>query len=137
MSDTIENFYKIGVWYSFTLNPVDKHQYFGSVNRVRLFRSYMYEQLLAFKPSYRFHIEVSEPRGMKTQGYNGPRLHLHGKVMFKNLKVLGWFLLIGYYKLLRFTSVDIDSIQSIDVWDKYCMKQHLIKNNMLSNYDIM
>jgi len=133
----LQNYYKCNTMYSVTLNPVDKYQYFGKVNRLRLFRSYCYEQLLATNYRYEYFIELSEPRGMKTQGYNGPRLHMHGTISFSTPKELGGFLMTGLYDLLRWTSVDIDTILNKVIWDKYISKQHLIRKNRLSNYNVI
>ncbi len=133
MMKQLTQFYKPYDWYSITLNPIDKHQYFGKENRYQRFRSFVYEQFFELKCAYTFKIEISEPRGMKTQGYNGPRLHLHGRIRFKNNKEVAKFLLDTYYKLLRWTSVDIDSIEDIVIWDAYCDKQRLWKKDRLSN----
>jgi len=134
MVDPIENYYKTNTWYSVTLNPIDKYQWFGKPNRWKRFRNFLYEILLSFKFKYHFVIELSEPRGMKTQGYNGPRLHLHGKIKFESKEVLARWLLLDYYSILRFASVDIDTISDEAKWDIYCSKQRLFKNNILSSY---
>ncbi len=75
-----KNYFKTNTKYSITLNPIDKHQYFGSAKRYILFRAYIYEQLLSLTCEYQLYIEISEPHGMHTQGYTGPRLHLHARV---------------------------------------------------------
>ncbi len=135
MVEKTKNFYEILTKYSITLNPVDKHQYFGKLNRLRLFQNFLYEQLITFKGEYEVFIELSEPHSMKTQGYSGPRLHAHGYILFRTRKELSHFLLLGYYKLTRWTSVDIDTISDFTKWHTYYTKQHLIKHNRYSNFD--
>ncbi len=136
MADSLENYYKLCKWYSITLNPIDKYQYFNSPNRFKRFKSFIYEQLLTFPAKYELFIEISEPHGMHTQGYSGPRLHLHGKIQFNTNKDRYMFLSNGYYKLLRFCSVDIDTIDDLRKWYKYCTKQHIFKLNRLASYEV-
>ncbi len=130
-----KNFFHVGKKYSITLNPIDKHQFINKgYDRFKSFRSFVYEQCLATKYEYELFIEISEPYAMKTQGYFGPRLHMHGYVKFRSSKELAQFLMYDYYKLLRWTSVDIDTIGDESKWYSYCTKQHLFKNNRLSNF---
>ncbi len=128
----LECYYKVGQFYAITINPCDKYQFFGRINRCKRYHNFIYEQFLQFKCDYLLYIEISEPRGMHTQGYNGPRLHMHGTIYFENRKQLGWWLVEGYYKLLRFAAVDIDTIEDLPKWDAYCRKQNLIRNNIIS-----
>lgn len=124
--------------YSITLNPTDKYQYFGKIGRFKLFRSFIFQEIQHWSQmgiDYELYIEISEPRGMKVPPYRGPRLHLHGYINFKTISSIGYFLSLGYYKLLKFTSVDIDTIADPKAWLSYCKKQHLFKNNRLSNLD--
>jgi len=134
MVDPIKNYFTTNTKYSITLNPIDKHQYFGKKDRCRLFRNFVYEQCLSLNCEYQLFIEISEPNGFHIQGYNGPRLHLHGYILFPKPKALALFLVHDYYNLLRFSSVDIDTIKDKSHWYKYCTKQHLLKNNKISNF---
>ncbi len=135
MVDTkVEQFYVKHKKYAITLNPKDKFQFFGRKDRFHRFRNLMYEELLTFPGKYELYIEISEPRGMHTAGYAGPRLHLHGWIEFSSVTTLEQFLLLFYYKLLRFTSVDIDTIDDIDKWLLYCKKQKIFKRNRLSSF---
>lgn len=131
MVDPPENFFILNTWYSFTLNPIDKYQYFGKEDRFIRFCNFCYENLFILH-CYELHVEVSEPRGFHVQGYSGPRLHLHGKLKFRSKKELAKFLLTGYYKLLRWSSVDIDTIGDMEKWDAYCIKQKLLKKRLSS-----
>lgn len=129
-----KNFFHTNRKYSITLNPIDKYQYYGLPDRIQKFRNFMYDHLLVLTCQYEFYIEISEPRGMHIQGYNGPRLHLHGWLLFKTKSQLGSFLVNQYYMLLKISSVDIDTIDDEAKWLEYCQKQRLIKNNRLSSY---
>lgn len=112
--------------YSLTLNPVDKYQFYGQDLRLLKFRNFVYEQLLTLAGDYTLVVELSEPLGMKTQGYTGPRLHMHGVIVFRKKEQLYKFLLTDYYKLTRWTSIDIDTIDDITVWMDYILKQDLV-----------
>ncbi len=136
MVDPKENFYTLNKRYSLTLNPVDKFQFLGKVDRYNKFRNFIYEQLMLLSCTYEFFIELSEPRGMHTQGYAGPRLHLHGWIEFKTRRDIGKFLLVDFYKLTRFASIDIDTISNFATWIKYCKKQKIYKKNRLSNFSV-
>jgi len=127
-------FYNTNVLYSITLNPHNNHQFHGHEKRYRRFRNYMYQNLLSLHGEYEIFIEYSEPRGMQVQGRTGPRLHAHGTLLFKSKKDLAHFLMTDYYKLLRWTSVDIDICSDPKVWYNYCTKQKLHKSVRLSNY---
>ncbi len=135
MADTKDNFYKVNTWYSFTLNPSDKFQFYGKMDRLKRFRNFFYELFLSIKFTYEVFIEISEPRGMQRDTYKGPRLHMHGKVRFETSKQLGTFLLIDFYKFTRVALVDIDTISDPLVWYQYCTKQRLFKKNRLSSFD--
>ncbi len=129
------NFYKINKRYSITLNPIDKYQFVSKMgNRFNTFRNFVYGEALAIKYKYEWFIEISEPHEFKKQGYYGPRLHIHGYMEFRNKKELAEFLLFGYYKLTRWASVDIDTIEDNKIWYDYCTKQKLFKKNRLSNF---
>lgn len=127
-------FYKVKKQYSITINPIDRYQWLHNIKRVRKFRNHFYEVFMAEKYQYELFIEFSEPRGFHTQGYSGPRLHMHGTISFNDIKELGYFLSQGYSKLLKYASVDIDTIDDIDKWKAYCTKQKIIKKNRISNY---
>lgn len=126
-----ERYYRVGVSYAITLNPPDEYQFFGNPDRLKRFRSFVYEQFLAFPADWRLWIEVSEPRGMHTCKKNGPRLHCHGWIRFQTNAQIGHFLLHSFYALLRWTAVDIDTIADMTHWVAYCEKQRLFKKNLL------
>lgn len=132
----LKPFYETNKKYSITLNPQDKYQFFGKPDRFRRFRNHVYENLLhldANEVDYELIIEISEPHEFKTVPYQGPRLHMHGVILFKNISSLGYFLTTGYTKIIKWSSIDIDTIGDMDKWISYCKKQHIFKNNRLSN----
>ena len=122
MSQTL----KTKTYYSITLNPSDKSQFLGNPNRYSKFHTRIYNILIDLKVQYDLNIEISEPSGMKTQGYSGPRLHLHGIIYFKTREQLQNFLLKGYYEITRISSIDIDTIENLQTWSDYCQKQHIL-----------
>lgn len=123
----LTSYYTINTLYAITINPTDSYQFFGQRNRLAQSRSYFQLLTTSFPGILHLWIEYSEPRGMHTAGYNGPRLHAHGWFTFTNKKQIGKFLEHGYYLLLRSNAVDIDTINDMDSWLKYCKKQKLIK----------
>ncbi len=133
----VENFFKTNKIYSMTLNPIDRYQYFGHDQRFRKFKAKCFEFLLNLRASYELIIECSEPCQFHTQGYNGPRLHLHGIITFRSLNALAHFLLTEYYSLLRWTSVDLDTCQDPGKWYTYCIKQKIWRHRTLTNCDDM
>lgn len=131
----LENFYYTRTDYAITINPMDKYQFFNKDDRFQRFRNFMYAQLIGLDGhgvKYTFYIEISEPRGHHTQGYMGPRLHLHGTITFPTKAALGYWLLYGYSMLCKIGDTDVDTIQDKDLWQQYCSKQRLFKNNILS-----
>lgn len=134
MVENTENYYKINTKYSITLTPIDKYQYFGKPNRYNKFHNFVYEQFICNAYEHELFIEVSEPRGFHKQGYSGPRLHLHGYILFRNKKELANFLMDGYYRLTRWAGTDIDTIEDEKKWYSYCTKQRLFKKDRISNW---
>ncbi len=129
-----KNFYEINTWYSLTLNPSDQYQSFGKNERFKKVKNRLYEALLTAE--HWGVIEISEPRGMKVKGYSGPRIHYHGFIQWSTRKRLQNFLCNGFYKLTRFTSVDIDTIKDHILWYEYINKQHVLPSaRKISSYD--
>lgn len=122
-------------WYSITICPNDKYQYFGHNNRLDKFINLLNEITLTFKSFgivYIFWIELSEPR---SKSINGPRLHTHGIIKFCSNKSVRKFLLDFYYLLSRIGILDFDTINNLDKWIKYCTKQQkIIKTEPITNF---
>lgn len=128
---TDKEFYKVNKLYSVTLNPVDQSQFLGKLDRYKKFHTRIYNVLMDVGCKYDLYIEISEPRSTKNkemflQGYAGPRLHLHGIIQFTTRKMLQKFLLQGFYKITRISSLAIDHIDNLEQWHKYCTKQHIL-----------
>lgn len=126
----ITTYYKTHVNYTITICPNDKYQFFGQHNRFKKFRAFMYEQLININAQYDMIIELSEPRNDISIKSNGPRLHTHGIIKWKNQKQLINFLMDDMYKILRFSKIEIDTIEDIKMWSKYCCKQRFFKKNL-------
>lgn len=123
-------FYKVGVPYAVTLNPSDEYQYFGYKERFQRWREYMsatLEPLNNFRIWYEFHAEISEPKLASVACHKkGPRLHVHGTVIFTKRSGLRDFLIDLLPKWAKTNMVDIDTISNADIWQEYCEKQKLI-----------
>lgn len=130
-------YYKIKEKYSITINPCNKYQFYGQSQRFDKFRNYVFSQLAFMDNIFEAFIEISEPHGFKTQGYDGPRLHLHGTILFEKTAQLGNFLTKHYPSMLKWACVDIDTIDDMDTWQSYCTKQRIFKNNKISTYASM
>ncbi len=129
----LKQYYNIGQLYAITINPIDQYQFYNSKDRFTAFRHLFFTLFQNCHLQYNLYIEMSEPRGMNTQGYKGPRLHMHGTFLFKTKRQLIWFLTYGYNKILKYASLDIDTIADLAQWKSYCTKQKLFKNNTISN----
>ncbi|AXQ66168.1 MAG: hypothetical protein [Cressdnaviricota sp.] len=121
-------YFEVGKWYAITLNYDDNLQYFGKPERETKVVNLTNERLLTYthkKIDYILHLELSEPHiGKPNQ--SGPRLHYHGRIRFRSNKGLKLWLLNDYYNLLKNCIVDIDTIDCVNTWDKYCTKQRLV-----------
>lgn len=139
MTNPSKIFYEKNEWYSFTLAPSDAYQYAGKKDRLKKFTDLMYESFLALDSSkikYRFDIDISEPKNI--QKSIGPRLHIHGRLLFPcSRSILDWQLMHAY-SLSRIGILDIDTIEDISIWDKYCEKyKHITKLKTYKNYTPM
>lgn len=136
------NFYEKGT-YAITLNPCDKHQSFGNVQRLVKFRNFINESFLHYPQigiHYKLFIELSECMDkLKISSEvnhqnNGPRLHIHGTLTFHSNKSVRRFLLVELYKLAKIGQVKIKQITDLEGWDKYCTKQkHIMNTSPISN----
>jgi len=103
-----------------TLNPPDGSQFWNEVNRIDKFKEYHTGKLCKLAihaKTVRLIGEVS-PTG---------RLHMHGWINFKDYKKkLGFY--IDYLHYLQDNYMyEIDTINNIDIWKKYCCKQMLFE----------
>lgn len=138
MKLTPSNFLEKG-YYAVTINPSDKHQYFGKNDRLKLFRNFLHEQLLQlsqWKIGYALCLELSEPKSNSQCSKNGPRLHVHGIIRFTSTLSIKNFLLMGVYNITRYANYDIDTIDDMQIWYDYCHKQqHIMKEKEFTNHN--
>ena len=107
--------FRNGDYVAVTINPSNRKQFPNASIRRRLqkFRSNMLLVLGALQKQhkYKFNIEISK----------FGRLHLHGYVKLKNiLEFNNWVYDIKYNS--NDYNLDIDSIDNLSKWDKYCRK---------------
>jgi len=129
----IEIFYQRNTRYEITINPNDKHQFFGSVRRLELFVMSIQKLLIIafdnYNIQYKLYLELSEPiainKDCATKSSSGSRLHLHGTFECDSDIVMGLFLLKGQYYLSRWADIQINDYRKV-YWPKYCCKQKLI-----------
>lgn len=117
-------FYEKQKWYSLTIKPIDKHQYIHKEDRLSRFVQFVNEQLLCwdtYKFKYRLYVDISEPKQVNHLSV-GPRLHLHGIILFPCTKsVLNWSL-YAQTRLGQWSSIDIDTVKDMEHWIGYCSK---------------
>ncbi len=122
-------FYKKSIRYEITINPNDKHQYYGKTRRIELFVSFIQSCLkLCFDNygiQYKLYLELSEPRAINKDYHKksscGARLHLHGWFMCPTDLSVGNYLLTSQYLLSRHSDVQINEYRK--EWLTYCKKQ--------------
>lgn len=137
----IEIFYEAQKTYSLTIAPSDYNQGFNDktymvkiyrysvdyIDRLKNVTTKLNEILLPYNRDiqYILHTDISEPRDING---NIPRIHFHGVIRFKtNDKILKWLLSI-LPQLSTFGIVNIDTIDDMNHWEKYCKKYDHITN---------
>lgn len=135
-------------WYSITINPDDKHQYYVPPNkmtsvykeRLSKFKHYwnnMFTEIFTmFDIDYDLVLEISEPL-QKDERINHntslPRLHFHGKVRFRTIDSILEFLLVNVKVVRSVATMVVKPIQD-DQWEKdYCTKQEYLGLGTLNN----
>jgi len=130
----LTTFYNIGQKYALSINPSDKYQYFSTPKRYRKVHSHLYNELQGLTCYYKLYIEISEPNQQLFPPFQGARIHAHGYIVFRTRKELGKFLEHDLTRLLKTHTLKITTIENTDLWLKYCQKQHIYKDNILTNY---
>lgn len=124
MKKTTNLFYEINKKYSITINPDDQSQHFEykkgdtRINKIRT----LIDDYLKF-PGIHYYLwwDISMP--YKNVKYNyRPRIHLHGIIQFSTLYGLNKFLLYSLPHLGASSLIDIDVLNDLDIWSKYCKK---------------
>lgn len=122
-------FYKTNTLYSITLNPNDAHQGHlkgGSHGRLVEVKSQVWTVLNKYPDIYYIlHLDISEPLKISK---NFPRVHFHGVVMFPTNKAIQIWLLDTLRVLGNWCNIDIDTIDDVSLWEKYCKKYDTITN---------
>ncbi len=85
------------------------------------------------KSKYRFSIDISQPSSQSHKSA-GPRLHIHGRILFTcNGSIMDWQMSQQNW-LLKFGHLEIDTIDDISKWDDYCDKYiHIHKKQPFTN----
>lgn len=110
--DPICRLYETNTWYSFSLNPPDTKQFYGTkAGREFAFMGYWHDALYSLKTYAKFELYVE----VSLKG----RLHFHGIIMPKDTLN---FLLYGVKMIESFGMYEIDTIADEDRWKKYYMK---------------
>lgn len=112
-------------WLSFTYNPCDAHQFYGKPGRTVLIVKHI-ESLLKAKLPYWCRYEVYPEYSFNGKSVNmskGPRLHYHGIIQITDLIYLYE---LGYNELQQQGVFEIDTIDDIDVWMRYCKKSETV-----------
>ncbi len=139
----VQVFYGIQKKYEVTINPNDKHQFFGSPRRLELFVMDVQKLLIKafdnYNVKYRLCIELSEPKAINKEDNkkcsSGSRLHMHGYILFDSNLVLGNYLLKSQYYLSRWSDIQINEYRK-DYWPDYCAKQKLVMKALAVHYKI-
>lgn len=129
----LQPYYKLNTPYALTVNPNNKRQYNNNADRWAKVRNYLYELIMGCQCYYDMYMEISEPYGERIDAYQGPRIHMHGVIIFRSKKELAQFLLFDSYRINRESTTNISTIDDVEYWYKYCTKQKIFKKNRLSN----
>jgi len=120
--------YNAGNLLSFTLNPSDDAQCYGSENRFNNFRNKMHQKFMDILDSdlcpYWARVELSEP--VNEIKYPGPRLHLHGFIKLRTEESVFKFLCDGVFGLVTIGILKVNTVRNqsmLDGWLRYCEKQ--------------
>lgn len=108
-------------YYTFTINPDDKHQYQNSPTRLAQVtqdvRDLLYKQLFN-RYEYELYTEVSHPE--KGQESHIARVHYHGWIKLLPEKRAGFYI-EHFHKLCAWSRIEIDTIKDSS-WLDYCTK---------------
>lgn len=127
--------------YAITINPDDKRQYIGPQRMIK-FRNYINAQVLHLPQkgiTYNLYIEISEQLDYKkftcsNEKSKFPRLHLHGTITFHSKASIKYLLLYFLPQISTWSKYKINTINDINIWDKYCKKQqHIVNEEPITN----
>lgn len=133
-------FYVLDKWYTLTICPQDRYQYFLEPNRFTKCYNHIksYFATISPKTEYVGCVETSEPYGSVKS--TGPRVHFHGQIQFKGRGSLLQFLLVIMPLMLKTAIIEVDTMKDPEIWKQYCTKQqwlYAIINDPISNNIIL
>lgn len=135
LAQTKSCFYEAKKWYAITIAPDDNLQWFLRPERCRKSFNLFNERLLNYSKldiEYCLWQELSEP--IVGKRIAGTRIHYHGIIRFRSERGLRAWLTLKFNELTRNCIIDIDTIDDMDIWIKYCTKmQHIVKTPKLDN----
>lgn len=112
-------FYQINKVYSLSINYDNTIQsiknYYRRAGRIKENLNILTKN----KIKHILHFDISEPREIIN---NIPRLHLHGIIYFKTNKQIRIWLTDIIPHIAEIATIKIDTIQDINIWEKYCKK---------------
>lgn len=115
------------VVYQLNFSPDNKFQKFGQKLRWKTVHNAMRElmrevhQITGEKFLYELYQELSTPTTFQGNQAGG-RIHYHGVMYFKNRQAMQGFFMLGSTVLSDYGRVDIDTIDDLEYWAKYCRK---------------
>lgn len=119
---------KLNDYYTLTLNPNDRHQYFEDPKRIDKLTTFV-ECLILECPNMdiNIHMEISR-KG---------RLHFHGIIKFCKIEHVLYFYLNKINEWLSYFQIEMDTIADLDVWNKYCIKSNHLINVNINSKDVL
>lgn len=130
--------YTPGSFYSFSINPDDKHQFNGRLDRLKAFKQFMFQQSITWQEmgiAYKMCIEISDVWDILPLSL-GTRCHTHGILYLKDAEATTNFLTHFTYLVSRYAYCNIDTIDDPEKWITYCEKQQpIIGKQVLSSND--
>lgn len=135
----LPNMFDVGIYYAITINPSDLCQHRNDPKDrirkmhnkyVRIFRRW---DNMGIKNT--MFPELSTPMDSKYPS-RMPRYHFHGKIMFQDYgALLKWYDYL-WVEIQKNNIVDIDTIEDIDYWDKYCSKNSKVMSSLSKQIQI-
>ncbi len=120
--------YNINQWYSFTINAQSQFWKHNGLQRVKKLQTH-YKEILSNISDY---CEFNLTPEMSKVG----RWHYHGTIRWTDEYLLFMWLLVGVNKLTNTSVFEIDTINNMDHWNKYCSKDKAIMSPQLKQYEL-
>lgn len=119
----VEFEFEAGKVYEITINPDDKHQYYGKNCRLTRVVELVSRELDQCKGvmDYSLAVEVTMPQYGNAERGSKPRIHYHGQVKFKDEMSVAEFFVERAYGLRQWSDVQFNKYRP-EIWDEYCAK---------------